>query len=144
MATERAAGRLNPYLGHLTVPIEPSTNARSLMSRAFNAPSTSQGVLPRGGQSHVAHADLAKAVDVPFAVPGSVVSVRTWRLAEQRHDLLHRLDSEGRIAEVLLGAGHGRKDESAAQPCDPPGQSELDGLAHLAADNRIELRDVQV
>ena len=35
IAAERAAGRLNPYLGHLMVPIDPSTIARSLMRRSF-------------------------------------------------------------------------------------------------------------
>ena len=73
------------------VPIEPSTSARSLMRRALIVPSTSHGVLAAGGQSHVAHTELAQALDVLLAVPSPVVGVGMRRFAKQRRYLLDRL-----------------------------------------------------
>ena len=73
-----------------------------------------------------------------------IVGIGPWCFAEQRRHLFDRFHGEGRVGQILLGAGHRRENEAASQARDPPRQSELDGLAYFAADDRIELGDVQV
>ena len=126
------------------VPMEPSTSALSFDESIPDLPLDLPLRLASEGQSHLAYTELAKALDVFLAVAAPVVGVRTRRLATQRGDLLDGRNGERRVGEILLGAGHGREHEAALQPRDAPGQSELDGLANLAAHDRIQLRDVQI
>src|SRR4029079_17460425 len=99
---------------------EPSTSARSLMSRSSTLPLTAHGVRPRGANPTSRTRSFAQAVNVLGAVPSTIVGVGAWCLAEQRDEVLHRTHGERTIREVGLGVGHRREHEATTQSRDSP------------------------
>src|SRR6266568_1236441 len=98
--------------------------------------------LPARGDADLLHAKLLHRLHGRIAPSAAIVGVGAGCLSDARDMILHRAHRELRVVQLALVGRYRREQEATAKSGDSPAQPELDGLAHLAADDRVKLGQV--